>query len=169
MALSPLIMQGAAHHSNNLKPSRFSNNAVASNGATPERVNNGTGRDVAEQMNEDEKAKYVKGPPPCSGCSDYILTLPRQETRRRYLCQCLSRSSQVRSLEARRHQEVEDPERIQPDGNANGRSPRIEAPTGVIPPEYHLSTLRLFLEGSKHQPCARIPSSWRSRNVDQGC
>lgn len=43
--------------------SKLSTAAPSSNGATPEvtQSNNGAGRDLAEQMNEEEKQKYIKG------------------------------------------------------------------------------------------------------------
>jgi cyclin-dependent kinase 7 len=68
MAVSPLIIPpGSGERSNMTSRSKLSA-AQASNGATPEssHVNNGTGHDLAEQMNEEEKNKYIKGPPPTS-------------------------------------------------------------------------------------------------------
>ncbi|KAL2076178.1 hypothetical protein VTL71DRAFT_1121 [Oculimacula yallundae] len=61
MANSPLILSGDADKGSTSK-SKLSASKAASNGATPEasRPSNG-GHDLAEQMNEDEKQKYVKG------------------------------------------------------------------------------------------------------------
>ncbi len=63
MANSPLILRGAAEINGAAKQSKLTSNAASSNGATPElaQTSNSGGRDVAEQMNEDEKSKYVKG------------------------------------------------------------------------------------------------------------
>jgi cyclin-dependent kinase 7 len=63
MANSPLILRGAAEVNGAAKQSKLASNAASSNGATPElaQASNGGARDVAEQMNEDEKSKYVKG------------------------------------------------------------------------------------------------------------
>lgn len=63
MAVSPLIIPpGSGERSNMASRSKLSV-AAASNGATPEpsQANNGAGHDLAEQMNEEEKNKYVKG------------------------------------------------------------------------------------------------------------
>jgi cyclin-dependent kinase 7 len=62
MANSPVVLPGSADKSA-ANRTKFSNNAAASNGATPEasNTNNGAGVDLAEQMNEEEKRKYVKG------------------------------------------------------------------------------------------------------------
>ena len=60
MANSPLVVPGDADKGNSNK-SKLSSSA-ASNGATPEAMQPSTGgHDLAEQMNEDEKQKYVKG------------------------------------------------------------------------------------------------------------
>jgi hypothetical protein len=73
MALSPLIIPDAVDQA--VKKSKHAA-AVSSNGGTQEvgKVTNGTGHDVAEQMNEDEKSKYVKGKPPCLS-ADPLLTI----------------------------------------------------------------------------------------------
>lgn len=65
MAVSPLVFPSASEQSI-AKKAKLSNTAVSSNNGTPEvgQISNGAGRDLAEQMNEDEKSKYVKGPPP---------------------------------------------------------------------------------------------------------
>lgn len=63
MAVSPLVVPpGSAERSTATTRSKLSA-AQASNGTTPElpQAGNGTGFDLAEQMNEDEKNKYVKG------------------------------------------------------------------------------------------------------------
>jgi len=62
MANSPLVLQGSAEKGSASRTKR-SNAAAISNGATPEASNasNGAGHDLAEQMNEEEKHKYVKG------------------------------------------------------------------------------------------------------------
>jgi cyclin-dependent kinase 7 len=62
MANSPLIVPGSAEKSAASR-TKLSNPAAASNGATPEAAStsNGAGHDLAEQMNEEEKHKYVKG------------------------------------------------------------------------------------------------------------
>jgi cyclin-dependent kinase 7 len=64
MANSPLVVPGSGEKPA-LDKSRLSSTAVSSKGATPEvsQGSNGasSGRDLAEQMNEDEKLKYVKG------------------------------------------------------------------------------------------------------------
>ncbi|KAE9366192.1 Pkinase-domain-containing protein [Stipitochalara longipes BDJ] len=62
MANSPLVVPSSAEKSAASR-TKLSNTAVASNGATPEASNasNGAGHDLAEQMNEEEKRKYVKG------------------------------------------------------------------------------------------------------------
>jgi hypothetical protein len=58
MAVSPLVVPpGSAERSTTTSRSKLSA-AQASNGTTPEPV---AGYDLAEQMNEDEKNKYVKG------------------------------------------------------------------------------------------------------------
>lgn len=65
MALSPLLVPGSA--GKNKSKSKLSSTAPSSNGATPEasssKPNNGASaiQDVAEQMNEAEKNKYIKG------------------------------------------------------------------------------------------------------------
>ncbi|KAL5328460.1 hypothetical protein ACEPPN_001959 [Leptodophora sp. 'Broadleaf-Isolate-01'] len=61
MANSPLIVPGDADKGSSSK-SKLSTSNGASSGATPEATlpSNG-GHDLAEQMNEDEKHKYVKG------------------------------------------------------------------------------------------------------------
>jgi len=59
MANSPLVLTSSTE-----KPKSNTLKVPISNGATPESntgVSNGTGRDLAEQMNEEEKRKYVKG------------------------------------------------------------------------------------------------------------
>ena len=64
MAVSPLVAPpGSAEKNTAGIRSKLANTRV-SNGATPEpsSASNGTGHDLAEQMNEDEKLKYVKGP-----------------------------------------------------------------------------------------------------------
>lgn len=61
MANSPLVIPGGKPV---LDKSKLSSKADSSKDATPNPPsNNGTssGRDLAEQMNEDEKLKYVKG------------------------------------------------------------------------------------------------------------
>jgi cyclin-dependent kinase 7 len=68
MAVSPLIVPpGSAERSAAASKSKLST-AQASNGATPEppQASAAAGYDLAEQMNEEEKSKYVKGhsPPP---------------------------------------------------------------------------------------------------------
>jgi cyclin-dependent kinase 7 len=62
MANSPLVVPGSAEKSA-ANRTKLSNNAAASNGATPEPANssNGLSHDLVEQMNEEEKHKYVKG------------------------------------------------------------------------------------------------------------
>jgi cyclin-dependent kinase 7 len=63
MANSPLLVPGSAEAST-VNRKKLSNPSAASNGATPEAANtsNGAVHDLAEQMNEEEKHKYVKGP-----------------------------------------------------------------------------------------------------------
>lgn len=65
MANSPLVVPGSVEKST-ANRTKLSNNAAGSNGATPEasHTSNGAGHDLAEQMNEEEKHKYVKGQPP---------------------------------------------------------------------------------------------------------
>lgn len=63
MAVSPLIVPpGSAERSTATSRSKLSV-PPASNGTTPEPslANNAAGYDLAEQMNEEEKNKYVKG------------------------------------------------------------------------------------------------------------
>lgn len=61
MANSPLIVPEDADKGSSSK-SKLSASNVASNGATPEASQPSTGgHDLAEQMNDDEKRKYVKG------------------------------------------------------------------------------------------------------------
>ncbi|PMD26046.1 Pkinase-domain-containing protein [Hyaloscypha hepaticicola] len=62
MANSPLVVPGSGEKST-ANRTKLSNTAAASNGATPEASNtsNEGGHDLAEQMNEEEKQKYVKG------------------------------------------------------------------------------------------------------------
>jgi cyclin-dependent kinase 7 len=62
MAISPLVVPGSGDKSTASR-TKLSNTSAASNGAIPEAANtsNGAGRDLAEQMNEEEKHKYVKG------------------------------------------------------------------------------------------------------------
>jgi hypothetical protein len=62
MANSPLVVPGSGEKGN-ANRTKLSNTAAASNGATPEASNtsSGGGHDLAEQMNEEEKQKYVKG------------------------------------------------------------------------------------------------------------
>jgi cyclin-dependent kinase 7 len=63
MAVSPLILPpGSAERSAATSKSKLSS-AQASNGVTPEppQANAPAGYDLAEQMNEEEKNKYVKG------------------------------------------------------------------------------------------------------------
>jgi hypothetical protein len=64
MANSPLVVPGSTEKGTSTSNhSRLSTAAPSSNGATPEvaQSNNGAGRDLAEQMNEEEKQKYIKG------------------------------------------------------------------------------------------------------------
>ena len=81
MANSPLVVPGSAVKQEHDK-SKLSTTAASSKGATPEASSNGasSGRDLAEQMNEEEKHKYVKGAY-TSILAESILTSPRQETR----------------------------------------------------------------------------------------
>ncbi|KAH8773357.1 serine/threonine-protein kinase [Hyaloscypha sp. PMI_1271] len=62
MANSPVVVPGSSEKSAASR-TKLSNTAAASNGATPEAAgtSNGAGDDLAEQMNEEEKHKYVKG------------------------------------------------------------------------------------------------------------
>jgi cyclin-dependent kinase 7 len=62
MANSPLVVPGSGEKGT-ANRTKLSNTTAASNGATPEASNtsNGGGHDLAEQMNEEEKQKYVKG------------------------------------------------------------------------------------------------------------
>lgn len=63
MANSPLILSGSGDRLA-VDKSKLSATAASSNGATPEpQPSNGahSGRDLAEQMNEEEKLKYIKG------------------------------------------------------------------------------------------------------------
>jgi hypothetical protein len=62
MANSPLVVPGSTEKST-ANRTKLSNAAAASNGATPEAgdTGNGAGHDLAEQVNEEEKHKYVKG------------------------------------------------------------------------------------------------------------
>ncbi len=62
MANSPLVIPGSGEK-NTGNRMKLSNTAAASNGATPQASNtsSGVGHDLAEQMNEEEKQKYVKG------------------------------------------------------------------------------------------------------------
>lgn len=65
MAVSPLVVPpGSAERSTATSRSKLSV-PPASNGTTPEpsQANNATGYDLAEQMNDEEKNKYVKGAP----------------------------------------------------------------------------------------------------------
>jgi hypothetical protein len=61
MAVSPLVMAPGSASKSTTATNRPKHNA--SNGATPDVINdsNDSGRDLAEQMNEQEKQKYVKG------------------------------------------------------------------------------------------------------------
>ncbi|KAH6672926.1 serine/threonine-protein kinase [Halenospora varia] len=63
MANSPLLVPGSADKSAATTKSKLSSNAPSTNAPTPEPAtsSNGAGNDLAEQMNEDEKNKYVKG------------------------------------------------------------------------------------------------------------
>jgi cyclin-dependent kinase 7 len=64
MANSPLVIPGSTEKGTSTSNrSKLSTAAPSSNGATPEvaQNNNGAGRDLAEQMNEEEKQKYIKG------------------------------------------------------------------------------------------------------------
>ncbi|KAH8646056.1 kinase-like domain-containing protein [Tricladium varicosporioides] len=63
MANSPLLVPGSAEKSVVAAKSKLSSNAPSTNAPTPEPgiPSNGAGNDLAEQMNEDEKNKYVKG------------------------------------------------------------------------------------------------------------
>ncbi len=63
MANSPLVVPGSTEKST-ANRTKLSNTPAVSNGAAPEAANtsNGGGHDLAEQMNEEEKHKYVKGP-----------------------------------------------------------------------------------------------------------
>jgi cyclin-dependent kinase 7 len=62
MANSPVVVPGSSEKSAASR-TKLSNTAAASNGAIPEAAgtSNGAGDDLAEQMNEEEKHKYVKG------------------------------------------------------------------------------------------------------------
>ncbi len=63
MAVSPLVIPpSSAEKGTGAVRSKLAS-AQISNGATPEVVpaGNGTGYDLAEQMNEEEKHKYIKG------------------------------------------------------------------------------------------------------------
>jgi cyclin-dependent kinase 7 len=62
MANSPVVIPGSTEKSAASR-TKLSNTAAVSNGATPEAASttNGAGDDLAEQMNEEEKHKYVKG------------------------------------------------------------------------------------------------------------
>lgn len=61
MANSPLILPPGSSEKPIANKSKLQ--AVASNGATPESTTGtyGTAPDLAEQMNDEEKRKYVKG------------------------------------------------------------------------------------------------------------
>ena len=64
MAVSPLIIPPASADRNGpASKSKLSASIVTSNGTSPNITSssNGLGRDLAEQMNEEEKHKYVKG------------------------------------------------------------------------------------------------------------
>lgn len=62
MANSPLVVPGSGEKSTTAR-TKLSGNPAASSGATPEAAStsNGAAHDLAEQMNEEEKHKYVKG------------------------------------------------------------------------------------------------------------
>lgn len=78
MANSPLVVPGDAGKATSTDRSKLSSNAASKDG-TPEvaQSSNGTGRDLAEQMNEDEKQKYVKGTAPYYPSTITILTLTK--------------------------------------------------------------------------------------------
>ncbi|KAF8862804.1 Pkinase-domain-containing protein [Acephala macrosclerotiorum] len=63
MANSPLVVPGSTEKQAHDKSKLSTATAASSKGATPEVSSNGasSGRDLAEQMNEEEKHKYVKG------------------------------------------------------------------------------------------------------------
>ncbi len=63
MANSPLVIQAAVEKGATTKPSKPLTATASSNGAKEEipQASNGTVHDLAEQMNEEEKRKYVKG------------------------------------------------------------------------------------------------------------
>ena len=85
MAVSPLIVPPASADRNGLaSKSKLSAGVLTSNGTSPntESPSNGLGRDLAEQMNEEEKHKYVKGKAQVSPrIPDPFLTETRQEAR----------------------------------------------------------------------------------------
>jgi len=60
MANSPLLLPGSSEKSA-VNKTKLSKTTAASNGTTPEPASNGSGPDLAEQMNDEEKQKYVKG------------------------------------------------------------------------------------------------------------
>jgi cyclin-dependent kinase 7 len=62
MANSPLVVPGSTEKSA-ANRTKLSNSSAVSNGVTPEAANasNGAAYDLAEQMNDEEKHKYVKG------------------------------------------------------------------------------------------------------------
>ena len=85
MAVSPLIVPPAlADRNGPTSKSKPSASVVTSNGTSPNTASpsNGMGRDLAEQMNEEEKHKYVKGKAQVSpSILDQILTESREEAR----------------------------------------------------------------------------------------
>jgi hypothetical protein len=76
MAVSPLIVPPGSERATAATKSKLSTTQVPSNGAIPEPAHaiNGAGPDLAEQMNEDEKHKYVKGAPSPSNSDPIQLT-----------------------------------------------------------------------------------------------
>lgn len=160
MAVSPLVMPvGPVDQTKSLKKAPPQSRPIG------EASENGGG-DLAEQMNDAEKKKYVKGQSLRVISPLHLLTSYRQETRRRYICKCLPGTSRKRSYQARRDQEDQGPGRVY-GRNGPRCHPGIEALARTLSPEYHQITLSIFIQRPESQSRPRIPAPGRPRNVDQ--
>lgn len=169
MALSPLLVPPAGSCERSASRSKLSS-AVPSSNATPSdgpSASAGTTSDLAEQMNENERSKYVKGThSPVLHCQLHVLTFhPRQKARRGNLCQRLSRSLENRSYCSRRHQENKNTKRIYR-RNGTRCHPRTQASSRNLALKYNITTRSLLFQRPKPKPRSRIFTSRRSGNAD---
>lgn len=117
---------------------------------------NASATNLAEQLDDQERRKYVKGmPPPFDALIQLqVLILCRQETWFWSIRRCLLRTPRLRSHSARRHQKDQGRPRSSGMGHFTRLSTRNKVPPGAVTSQHHPSILRLFDKEPKPQPRA---------------